>query len=96
MPSFPQDGISGTHLSSCQLFLKLATLEKSITLRLTQQELEAYLWGKPLQGRADYPFFQQLLKNRAPYTGRCAILFPMAFSSAKKKPKCARSWLNPI
>lgn len=32
--------------------------------------------GTPPQGRADYAFFQHILKSMDPATGRCAILFP--------------------
>lgn len=32
--------------------------------------------GTPPQGRADYAFFQHILKSLKPGTGRCAILFP--------------------
>ena len=32
--------------------------------------------GTPPQGRADYAFFQHILKSMDPTTGRCAILFP--------------------
>ena len=32
--------------------------------------------GAPPQGRADYAFFQHILKSLDPATGRCAILFP--------------------
>ena len=32
--------------------------------------------GTPPQGRADYAFFQHILKSMHPKTGRCAILFP--------------------
>lgn len=32
--------------------------------------------GVPPQGRADYAFFQHILKSLDPKTGRCAILFP--------------------
>lgn len=32
--------------------------------------------GTPPQGRADYAFFQHILKSLKPSTGRCAILFP--------------------
>lgn len=32
--------------------------------------------GTPPQGRADYAFFQHILKSLKPKTGRCAILFP--------------------
>ena len=34
------------------------------------------LLGTPPQGRADYAFFQHILKSLDPKTGRCAILFP--------------------
>jgi type I restriction enzyme M protein len=33
-------------------------------------------FGTPPQGRADYAFFQHILKSLDPKTGRCAILFP--------------------
>ena len=32
--------------------------------------------GTPSQGRADYAFFQHILKSMDPKSGRCAILFP--------------------
>ena len=32
--------------------------------------------GTPPQGRADFAFFQHILKSMDPKTGRCAILFP--------------------
>lgn len=32
--------------------------------------------GTPPQGRADYAFFQHILKSMDPGTGRCAVLFP--------------------
>jgi len=32
--------------------------------------------GTPPQGRADYAFFQHILKSMYPKTGRCAVLFP--------------------
>lgn len=32
--------------------------------------------GTPPQGRADYAFFQHILRSLNPNTGRCAILFP--------------------
>jgi len=32
--------------------------------------------GTPPQSRADYAFFQHILKSLSPQTGRCAILFP--------------------
>lgn len=33
-------------------------------------------YGVPPQGRADYAFFQHIIKSMNPETGRCAILFP--------------------
>ncbi len=32
--------------------------------------------GTPPQGRADYAFFQHILRSMDPRTGRCAVLFP--------------------
>lgn len=42
---------------------------------------ESDAWGRnflgtPPQGRADYAFFQHILKSMDPETGRCAVLFP--------------------
>ncbi len=42
---------------------------------------EKDVWGRnflgtPTQGRADYAFFQHILKSMNPRTGRCAVLFP--------------------
>lgn len=42
---------------------------------------ESDAWGRnflgaPPQGRADYAFFQHILKSMDPTTGRCAVLFP--------------------
>ena len=34
------------------------------------------IYGVPPQGRADYAFFQHIIKSLKPETGRCAILFP--------------------
>ena len=34
------------------------------------------LYGTPPQGRADYAFWQHIIKSMDPKTGRCAILFP--------------------
>ncbi len=34
------------------------------------------MYGVPPQGRADYAFFQHIIKSMNPKTGRCAILFP--------------------
>ena len=47
----------------------------------TRGAWETDVWGRnflgtPPQGRADYAFFQHILKSMDPVTGRCAILFP--------------------
>jgi len=34
------------------------------------------IFGTPPQGRADYAFWQHIIKSMNPQTGRCAILFP--------------------
>ena len=34
------------------------------------------IYGTPPQGRADYAFWQHIIKSMKPKTGRCAILFP--------------------
>ena len=34
------------------------------------------IYGTPLQGRADYAFWQHIIASMKPKTGRCAILFP--------------------
>ena len=34
------------------------------------------IFGTPPQGRADYAFWQHIIKSMSPQTGRCAILFP--------------------
>jgi type I restriction enzyme M protein len=46
-----------------------------------RQAWQSDTWGRnflgtPPQGRADYAFFQHILKSMDPETGRCAILFP--------------------
>ncbi|MBO7329925.1 MAG: SAM-dependent DNA methyltransferase [Lentisphaeria bacterium] len=51
---------------------------------ISQWDREAFLndkygrnfWGVPPQGRADYAFFQHIVKSLDKKTGRCAILFP--------------------
>ena len=47
----------------------------------TREAWQSDQWGRnflgtPPQGRADYAFFQHILKSMDPKTGRCAILFP--------------------
>jgi type I restriction enzyme M protein len=45
------------------------------------------IYGVPPQGRADYAFFQHIIKSMDPKTGRCAILFPhgVLFRDEEKK-----------
>ena len=43
---------------------------------LGRRPLGRNLYGTPPQGRADYAFWQHIIKSLAPKTGRCAILFP--------------------
>lgn len=45
------------------------------------------MFGVPPQGRADYAFFQHIIKSMKPKTGRCAILFPhgVLFRDAEKE-----------
>jgi len=45
------------------------------------------IYGTPPQGRADYAFFQHIIKSMDPETGRCAILFPngVLFREAEQK-----------
>lgn len=44
------------------------------------------IYGVPPQSRADYAFFQHIIKSLDPTTGRCAILFPhgVLFRDAEK------------
>ena len=35
-----------------------------------------YIYGTPPQGRADYAFWQHIIKSMKAKSGRCAILFP--------------------
>ena len=44
--------------------------------RLRLRPLGPQPLGTPPQGRADYAFWQHILRSLAPKTGRCAILFP--------------------
>jgi type I restriction enzyme M protein len=45
------------------------------------------IYGVPPQGRADYAFFQHIIKSMNKKTGRCAILFPhgVLFRDAEKE-----------
>jgi type I restriction enzyme M protein len=46
--------------------------------------------GTPPQGRADYAFFQHILKSLAPVSGRCAILFPHGVLFRKEEAELRR------
>jgi len=46
--------------------------------------------GTPPQGRADYAFFQHILKSIDPKTGRCAILFPHGVLFRKEEAELRR------
>ncbi len=46
--------------------------------------------GTPPQGRADYAFFQHILKSLDPITGRCAILFPHGVLFRKEEEEMRR------
>lgn len=47
--------------------------------------------GTPPQGRADYAFFQHILKSMDPKTGRCAVLFPHGVLFRKDEADLRRS-----
>ena len=47
--------------------------------------------GVPPQGRADYAFFQHILKSLDPRTGRCAILFPHGVLFRKEEADMRRT-----
>jgi len=46
--------------------------------------------GTPPQGRADYAFFQHILKSLDPRSGRCAILFPHGVLFRKEEAELRR------
>ena len=46
--------------------------------------------GTPPQGRADYAFFQHILKSLDPESGRCAILFPHGVLFRKEEAEMRR------
>ncbi len=50
--------------------------------------------GTPPQGRADYAFFQHILKSLDPQTGRCAILFPHGVLFRKEEAEMRRRLLE--
>jgi type I restriction enzyme M protein len=50
--------------------------------------------GTPPQGRADYAFFQHILKSLDPKTGRCAILFPHGVLFRHEEAEMRRNLLD--
>ena len=50
--------------------------------------------GTPPQGRADYAFFQHILKSMAPKTGRCAILFPQGVLGRNEEAEMRRKLID--
>lgn len=52
------------------------------------------LLGTPPQGRADYAFFQHILKSMDPKTGRCAILFPHGVLFRKEEAEMRRKLIE--
>lgn len=50
--------------------------------------------GTPPQGRADYAFFQHILKCLDPGTGRCAILFPHGVLFRKEESELRRALIE--
>lgn len=69
---------------------------------IKQWNREAWLkdpWGRnflgtPPQGRADYAFFQHILKSLDPKTGRCAILFPHGVLFRKEEADMRRKLIE--
>lgn len=47
--------------------------------------------GTPPQGRADYAFFQHILRSMDPKTGRCAVLFPHGILFRKEEAEMRRA-----
>jgi type I restriction enzyme M protein len=50
--------------------------------------------GTPPQGRADYAFFQHILKSMDPKTGRCAVLFPHGVLFRKEEAELRRKLIE--
>ena len=50
--------------------------------------------GTPQQARADYAFFQHILKSLNPETGRCAILYPHGVLFRKEEAEMRRKLVN--
>jgi type I restriction enzyme M protein len=60
---------------------------------------ESDVWGRnflgtPPQGRADYTFFQHILKSMDPKTGRCAVLFPHGVLFRDEEAKMRRKLIE--
>jgi type I restriction enzyme M protein len=51
--------------------------------------------GTPPQGRADYAFFQHILKSMDPKSGRCASCFRTACCSAKEEAELRKKLVEP-
>jgi type I restriction enzyme M protein len=50
--------------------------------------------GTPPQGRADYAFFQHILKSMHPKSGRCAVLFPHGVLFRKEEAELRRKLIE--
>jgi type I restriction enzyme M protein len=50
--------------------------------------------GTPPQGRADYAFFQHILRSMDPQNGRCAVLFPHGVLFRKEEAELRRRLLE--
>ncbi len=50
--------------------------------------------GTPPQSRADYAFFQHILKSMDPKTGRCAILFPQGVLGRNEEAEMRRKLIE--
>jgi len=50
--------------------------------------------GTPPQGRADYAFFQHILRSMDPANGRCAVLFPHGVLFRKEEAELRRRLLE--
>lgn len=50
--------------------------------------------GTPPQGRADYAFFQHILRSMDPHTGRCAVLFPHGVLFRKEEAELRRKLIE--
>lgn len=67
--------------------------------RWNREAFRSDIWGRnflgtPPQGRADYAFFQHILKSLDPDTGRCAILFPHGVLFRKEESEMRRKLIE--